>query len=642
LLGTHIGNYRLVTELGGGAMGEVYYAEHTLMGRRAAIKVIREELSRDAAVIERFVNEARAVNAIKHPNIVEITDFGQVGSRYYLIMELLEGETLEARLEREPHLSEQDAIGIATQVCDALSAAHAVGIIHRDLKPENIFLSNRPSGHELVKVLDFGVAKLTQVSGRPNVTTPGMLLGTPHYMSPEQCRGDVELDHRSDVYALGIVLYRMLTGVLPLDSEDLLQLLFKHLNQIPVEVRVVRPEVSIRTEAAVMRALRKIPSDRFPSMGEFRAALLEPLPEPAGLRGPGLPGAATSGPALPAPVPFRPPPPSIAQAPGVAPAVGVVRPPVEPLGPTMNPVVEGKPADPAAAIKDTKQSKRVASKLAWIVLERLKAGRLQLPTLPTSAVRCLEQLREANVSSAQLAETLARDPLLATQVIRRANSVLVAGSARVRSLEVAVGRLGALQLRSTLMELSTRRLFESRNPAIRQAFTELWDHSLGVASIAQQLAVRCAGANSELAYLAGLLHDVGKPVIASLLLEAERQVSSSPEEWLNAANWLEVVAGCHREVGVATARAWQLPDEVIHAIARSNRFTPEGRGATPNLVCFANAIAKSQGLYAGPIELDEVRALVKQGQELYSVTDEQLQLLRAKPREPARRPVPMG
>jgi eukaryotic-like serine/threonine-protein kinase len=696
LLGTYIGNYRLVTELGGGAMGDVYFAEHALMGRRAAIKIIREDLSRDSAVIERFVNEARAVNAIKHPNIVEITDFGQLGSRYYLIMELLEGETLEARLERQPRLPEGVAIRVAAQVCDALSAAHAVGIVHRDLKPENIFLVNTSTGSELVKVLDFGVAKLSQWGGRPDVTTPGMLLGTPHYMSPEQCRGDLKLDHRSDIYALGIVLYRILAGVLPLDSEDLLQLLFAHLNQTPRNLRELAPEISSKTEAAVMRALRKTPSERFANMRAMRSALLDeapadesaaqPLPAPIAVALPGSVEPARAASPTPAKQPAHkatpsrhfpavsPPEPATPARQAAAAAVAAVKAPahkpssrqfaavqppagprgqapvrqalqqspapqpvaelamsndVEPLAPTDKPPPLHKPADPAALNRDSSQPRRVGNRLAKIVLERLNSGRLQLPTLSNSAVRCLEQLRETNVSSARLAETLARDPLLASQVIRRANSVLVSGSARVRSLEVAIGRLGALQLRSLVMELSTRQLFESRNPAIRHAFQELWDHALAVATVAQQLAVRCAGASPDVAYLAGLLHDIGKPVIAAVLLEAERQASKSADQWLNADNWLEIVADCHREVGVATARAWLLPDEIVHAIARSNRFTPEGRTATANLVCFANALAKDQGVYAGSIDADEVRALVRQGQDLYGVSDDQLLAIRA-------------
>jgi putative nucleotidyltransferase with HDIG domain len=415
----------------------------------------------------------------------------------------------------------------------------------------------------------------------------------------------------------------MLSGRLPLDNEDLLQLLFAHLNQVPPDLRALVPEVSIKTEAAVMRALRKSPSERFPNMRGFRAALLDPIADTPRVLPVEALAPTDNPPPMPKPLEVVPLP---ARVPEPAPPKLAE---LVPLAQREREPPPEKPADPAKANTDAKQPKRVANRLARIVLERLHGGRLQLPTLSTSAMRCLEQLRVTNVSASQLADTLARDPLLASQVIRRANSVLVGGGARVRTLEFAIGRLGALQLRALLMELSTRRLFESRNPAIRRAFQELWDHALAVAQVAQQLAQRCPGADSEMAYLAGLLHDIGKPVTAAVLLEAERQAVRTAEEWLNANNWLEIVADCHREVGVATARTWLLPEDIIHAIARSNRYTPEGRTATANLVCFANALAKDQGVYAGEVDKEEVQMLIRQGQDLYGVSDEQLLQIRA-------------
>src|SRR5262245_22106679 len=219
-------------------MGEVYFAEHAVMGRRSAVKVIREELSGNSEMVERFVNEARLVNRIGHPNIVEITDFGQIGSRYYIMMELLEGETLEERLERTPRLSPTVAHRIAVQITAALGAAHELGVVHRDLKPENIYLVNRAGEPDYVKVLDFGIAKLMGGMKRGTAgTMPGTLLGTPHYMSPEQCHGAEHLDHRTDVYSMGVILYRMLTGELPHDGDTLLSVLYAQANNPPRPLR---------------------------------------------------------------------------------------------------------------------------------------------------------------------------------------------------------------------------------------------------------------------------------------------------------------------------------------------------------------------------------------------------------------------
>jgi serine/threonine-protein kinase len=186
LLGTVVGNYRLVTEIGSGGMGTVYYAEHTVIGRRAAIKVLHPEIARDAKAVSRFLTEAKAANEIRHPNVVEITDIGQQGDLHYIVMSFLEGETLGERLERQPVMDEPSTIRIARQVASALGAAHEAGIVHRDLKPENIFLMNHPEFPDYVKVLDFGIAKLVnpdpEASGRTGL---GTAVGTPKYMSPE-------------------------------------------------------------------------------------------------------------------------------------------------------------------------------------------------------------------------------------------------------------------------------------------------------------------------------------------------------------------------------------------------------------------------------------------------------------------------
>ena len=223
LIGERINNYEVVSVLGEGGMGAVYLATHPFMGRKAAIKVLRRELAEDPGLVERFMNEARAANAIHHPNIIDIIDVGRLPSGIpYLMMEFLEGESLAQRIAGQ-RVDIALAVNIAKQTASALGAAHAKGIVHRDLKPDNLFLV--PDGEQQfgsrVKVLDFGIAKLRgELSGSGAKTQSGSVMGTPPYMSPEQCRGITdEIDHRTDVYALGIILYEMLTGAPPFVSE---------------------------------------------------------------------------------------------------------------------------------------------------------------------------------------------------------------------------------------------------------------------------------------------------------------------------------------------------------------------------------------------------------------------------------------
>ena len=235
MVGTRFGNYRSISLLGEGGMGAVYLAEHPEIGRRVAVKVLHTDLTRDPQLLTRFLNEARAANAIHHPNIIEILDSGTTdGGMPYLVMELLEGETLAARVRRLGKLSLAEALDIAYQTASAVGAAHRKNIVHRDLKPDNLFIiaDHSNPGRERVKVLDFGIAKL-QAKTAPGMmvqTRTGTVMGTPAYMSPEQCLGNRELDARSDIYSLGIILYEMLCGRTPYVSTGFGELLDMHLH----------------------------------------------------------------------------------------------------------------------------------------------------------------------------------------------------------------------------------------------------------------------------------------------------------------------------------------------------------------------------------------------------------------------------
>jgi eukaryotic-like serine/threonine-protein kinase len=290
VIGQRFGNYRATALLGEGGMGEVYLAEHPGIGRQVAIKVLRRELGHDEQVLARFINEARAANAIRHPNIIEILDSGMTENGIsYLVMELLRGEPLAARIRRKGRLVPQEAVALTNQTASALGAAHAKGIVHRDLKPDNLFVvpDEANPGLEHVKVLDFGIAKLQANASAGSVKTrTGALMGTPIYMSPEQCLGTKEVDWRSDIYSLGAILYEMLTGQPPFVSEGFGALLNMHLTQPPRPPCQMAPAISPGLDEAVLKMLAKKPEDRFQTMVEVQSALAASVgltPAPYGL-----------------------------------------------------------------------------------------------------------------------------------------------------------------------------------------------------------------------------------------------------------------------------------------------------------------------------------------------------------------------
>ncbi len=275
-IGQSLGNYRIVGKLGSGGMGVVYEAEHPLIGKRVALKVIHKDLARNHEVITRFFNEARAVNQIGNDHVVDVSDFGQTEEgEYFLVMEVLVGESLADRLERERRLPVGRALHVAAQIADGLSAAHAAGVVHRDLKPDNVFLVNKLGDADFVKILDFGLAKL-MLDGGVSVTKQGVILGTPEYMSPEQAESKRTIDHRSDVYALGILLYQMTTGLLPFVGNSMGEVLVKHVSRAAAPPRGVNPEIPAAVEQIILKCLAKRPEERFQGMGELRAALLDP------------------------------------------------------------------------------------------------------------------------------------------------------------------------------------------------------------------------------------------------------------------------------------------------------------------------------------------------------------------------------
>jgi serine/threonine-protein kinase len=278
LLGATLsGRYFVTRKIGQGGMGAVYEAKHTAIGGRFALKVLLEKYAKRDAIVARLKQEAQLATSLDHEHIVRVTDFGSTDDgRTFVVMEYLEGESLAERLARESKLSEQAILRIASQAASALAAAHAKGIVHRDIKPENLFLIKRKD-QDFVKVVDFGISKNLRASDEaeeaPRLTQTGMVLGTPLYMSPEQARGDEDLDHRVDIYALGVIMYEAATGRVPYVGSNYLSVISQVLNDEPKGVRELRPELSDEFEAIVAHAMAKRRDDRYASA----TALLDDL-----------------------------------------------------------------------------------------------------------------------------------------------------------------------------------------------------------------------------------------------------------------------------------------------------------------------------------------------------------------------------
>jgi serine/threonine protein kinase len=265
MIGEVVGSYRITSLLSSGGMGAVYRAEHVLLGRMAALKVLHPELCANKEIINRFFNEAKATTAIKHPGIVEIFDFGYMPTGHaFLVMEFLDGMTLSQRIKLRGPIPEGEAAMVIRGVCSALAAAHAKGIVHRDLKPDNIFVIPDPESPlgERSKLLDFGIAKLTDIGMASSATKTGAVMGTPTYMSPEQCRGTGAVDHRADLYSLGCIFFELVTGRPPFDSLGVGELIGAHLFMPAPSPSQFMQGLGAETEALIMSLLDKQPERR--------------------------------------------------------------------------------------------------------------------------------------------------------------------------------------------------------------------------------------------------------------------------------------------------------------------------------------------------------------------------------------------
>jgi serine/threonine protein kinase len=291
LVGTVVaGRYEVIKLLGAGGMGSVYLAEHSAIEKKVALKVLHPEYATKGDIVTRFQQEAISASRIKHPNVLEVFDFGQLADgSFFLAMEFLEGNDLADEIQKNRVLDALRGLHYALQICRALAAAHQKGVVHRDMKPENVFLQRTSDGEDIVKIVDFGIAQLRSnedvaAGEKPRrLTRTGMIFGTPEYMSPEQAAGR-HADLRADIYAVGIILYEMFTGAVPFTGETFLAVLAKHLNEAPPAMTAVYPELELSEEfqAVIYRALEKNPDARFQTMTALSQAL-QATPEGRGV-----------------------------------------------------------------------------------------------------------------------------------------------------------------------------------------------------------------------------------------------------------------------------------------------------------------------------------------------------------------------
>ncbi len=270
------GKYRIVRLLGEGGMGAVYEGENTRIHRRVAIKVLHSGVAQSKDAVERFEREAQAAGRIGSEHIVEVLDLGNLpnGDRY-MVMEFLEGESLAERIASRGRLDPRLTAELAVQLLEGLGAAHDAGIVHRDLKPDNIFLlSARRGRKDFVKIVDFGISKFSAMSGDFSMTKTGVVMGTPYYMSPEQAKGERTVDHRADLYAVGVILYEAVTGKVPFDADTFNELLFKIVLENPIPVRDKVADVDPLFSDIVAKAMAKDRNERYATAAEFQAALV--------------------------------------------------------------------------------------------------------------------------------------------------------------------------------------------------------------------------------------------------------------------------------------------------------------------------------------------------------------------------------
>jgi len=271
---------------------------------------------------------------------------------------------------------------------------------------------------------------------------------------------------------------------------------------------------------------------------------------------------------------------------------------------------------------------KLSSELEGILIKRIQSDQLFLPTMPAVVTRVLELLRDPDAGMKEVAALLEKDPVLAARTLRMATSAAFAAGSKKVTLQEALARLGTKSLKSLLVEASTQKLFVSRNSQINQQLRSLWEHSVAVGMLARDVLALTGGTDSESAYLAGLLHDVGKPIVATVLLELERQLTEVYQKnWIDSGEWLDVIGKVHRAVGVALVEKWQLPGAIAVCVRDAGEYDKADRSSLCNSVCFGNALAKKSSIYTGKLDADDNDALIMIGRSVIGISDDILRTL---------------
>ena len=414
LLGRNVGSYRVAKLLGKGGMGAVYMAEHPVIGSRVAIKFLHPQYATDKKIVDRFFNEARAVNVIGHDNILKILDLNVTeDNRHYFIMEFLHGKPLQDLVLPDGPMPLEVAGPILLQVCEALQAAHDSKIIHRDLKPDNVYLTVHKGKKNFVKVVDFGIARVTDDAGvSTGKTQTGMVMGTPAYMSPEQAGGmTARIDGRSDIYSLGCMMYQMATGRLPFPGTSFGEVLIGHLQLTPPAPRTLIPDIPEAYEAVIIKCLQKKQEDRYQSMREVHDAIAQVMDQLGLSRE--LPSASAEELAAVA----------TATKTRTSPGTGV-RTPARPALPRKTPVTPGRPMMTVATPPPPPPAKSKAGVYVLVSVAALTlAGGIVAFVLQQARESRREEERAAQIAAAQrIAEQARAEALRAEEEQRRLES----------------------------------------------------------------------------------------------------------------------------------------------------------------------------------------------------------------------------
>ncbi len=578
-------------------MGSVFLGEHVLIGRKVAVKVLDPEIAKEPEVVSRFFVEARAVNEIGHPNIVEVTDLGTHEGSPFIVMEYLQGETMEARLARRKKLTEEECVGIARQVASALGAAHERGMVHRDVKPANIILREHPDYPDFVKVLDFGIAKLIGSSQvRRHQTQVGMLLGTPAFMSPEQCLGDSNLDHRSDIYSLGVIIFLCLSGRLPFADEAVGRLIVAHVHEPAPKLSDVEPSVSPAMSAVVERAMAKKPEARFQSMRELRQALERTLGDSSFPRS------------------FTPVAPVLPVAPASEGSGSSSAATTTAVGMRQPTLVNGPPSASTEAL---------ARLVEQGVQQWAAQAEPELPAMPGVYVHALELLQNPGFSFSTVASLLRQDARLVTHVVRRANSDGVVGRGVAITPEQALGRLGSVGLRAAVIELAVRRVIEARHDRLDEELRRPWQHAMAGAIAAETLARLLGKVDAAKdAYTVALMRDIGLTLAALRLFEIEALVQGGRSlRRLSPRAWLPMIQPLHRTVTGHLMKQWKMSPELIRAIEEPEAIDGSAGWSLANLRRVGGALADREGFYLRREGLAEAGTLIENAIRTLALTD---------------------